>query len=206
MNTEKIIPALKQTRIDLLNVLVNHSRRKIFLEEKKDIFEKKVLDIYSKNPYPSGTLSNFRRCSFTIDGIECASIEGILQSLKVLIPPKQQNPKLWQERMDLQKKICSYANNKAKRQGSFLNLFNPKHELNWRGISLNRNSKEYQKFLKRIFEARYMSDPEYRSALQDSKDFKLTHSIGKHDKSQTSLTEEEFIGMLNHLKTKFQIK
>ena len=185
---------------------MNHSQRLAFLESMPDKFENKVIDIYSKNPYPSGTLSNFRRCSFMLDGIECSSIEGVLQSLKVLIPSPNKSYQLWKERIALQKQICSYANNKAKREGNFLNLFNPQRTLNWQGIPLERKSKEYQHFLKRLFEARYLADAEYRHALYDTRNFKLTHSIGKHDKSLTNLTEEEFIGMLNHLKTKFHIK
>ncbi len=206
MNISKISPEIKQVRKSLLNILINQSQRLTFLNQAPDTFETRVLDIYSKNPYPSCALSNFRRCSFNLDGIECSSIEGVLQSLKVLIPSPKEDYNLWVERMDLQKKICSYANNKAKREGNFLNLFNPQRLLNWQGVSLKRESKEYQSFLKRLFEARYLADAEYRSALYDTRNFKLTHSIGKHDKSQTNLTEEEFIGMLNHLRTKFHIK
>ena len=205
MKIDKITPELRQARISLLNTLTNKMERLNFLE-KVDSFENKVLDIYSKNPYPSGTMSNFRRCSFEIDGIECASIEGVLQSLKVLIPPKTQDPQLWQDRMDLQKKVCGYANNKAKRMGKFLNLFNQHLQMNWQGHIMNRMSKEYQNFLKRVFEARYLADQDFRNAIQDTKDFVLTHSIGKHNKAETCLTEEEFIGMLSHLKTKFKVK
>ena len=206
MNINKISPQIKIVRKNLINILINHSQRLAFLESMPDKFEKQVIDIYSKNPYPSGTLSNFRRCSFVFDDVECSSIEGVLQSLKVLIPSPNSNYELWKERINLQKEICSYANNKAKREGNFLNLFNPKRELNWQGVPLERKSKEYQNFLKRLFEARYLADAEYRHALYDTRNFKLTHTIGKHDKSQTNLTEEEFIGMLNHLRTKFHIK
>ena len=206
MKINKISPQLRTARENLINIIINHSQRLDFLETKADKFEKQVLDIYSKSPYPAGTLSNFRRCSFDFDGIKCASIEGVLQSLKVLIPTAKENPLLHDERLHLQQKICSYANNKAKREGNFLNFFNPQRQLNWKGVPLDRNSKKYQHFLKRLFEARYLGDVEYQNALYDTRNFKFTHSIGKHDKSQTNLTEEEFIGMLNHLRTKFHIK
>ena len=205
MKIDKISPELKQVRINLLNTLTNKIERMNFIE-KADTFEKKVLDIYSKNPYPSGTMSNFKRCSYELDGIECASIEGVLQSLKVLIPPKAQDPQLWADRMELQRKVCGYANNKAKRMGNFLNLFNQHLKMNWQGNIMDRMSKEYQNFLKRVFEARYLADKDFRNAIQDTKDFVLTHKIGKHNKAETCLTEEEFIGMLSHLRTKFKVK
>lgn len=40
------------------------------------------MDIGSGTGYPSAALSNFAPHSFVIDGVECASMEGFLQSLK----------------------------------------------------------------------------------------------------------------------------
>jgi predicted NAD-dependent protein-ADP-ribosyltransferase YbiA (DUF1768 family) len=40
------------------------------------------MDIGSGNGYPGASLSNFAPHPFTIDGVECASMEGFLQSLK----------------------------------------------------------------------------------------------------------------------------
>lgn len=40
------------------------------------------MDIGSGNGYPSAALSNFAPHPFTIDGIQCNSMEGFLQSLK----------------------------------------------------------------------------------------------------------------------------
>lgn len=174
----------------------------------KDTFvpRREIIDIYSKDPYPSCVLSNFKRCKFFVDDIECSSIEGVLQSLKVIIPKKNENPKLWKERMDLQKRVCSYANNKAKRTGSFLGFFNPELKLNWRGKEMGRQSKEYKTFLKKVFEARYLSDPEFRQAIYDTKDAILTHSIGRKSPQDTVLTEQEFLEMLAYLKIKFDVR
>ena len=41
------------------------------------------MDISSGNGYPAGSLSNFAPHGFIIDGVECASMEGFLQSLKL---------------------------------------------------------------------------------------------------------------------------
>lgn len=40
------------------------------------------MDIGSGTGYPSANLSNFSPHVFTVDGIECNSMEGFLQSLK----------------------------------------------------------------------------------------------------------------------------
>ena len=41
------------------------------------------MDIDSRNPYPSGELSNLYPHKFIFENVECASMEGFLQSLKV---------------------------------------------------------------------------------------------------------------------------
>ena len=46
------------------------------------LFFKRQIDIYSKKRGIAGRLSNFTRRSFFFDGIECRSIEGVLQSFK----------------------------------------------------------------------------------------------------------------------------
>ena len=79
-------------------------------------------------------------------------------------------------------------------------------ELNWRGEPIERFSKSYQTFLKKIFEARFLADADFRNAIRDTRNFKLTHKIGKKEKIETCLTEQEFIGMLSHLRTKFKVK
>ena len=40
------------------------------------------MDIGSGSGYPSANLSNFSPHPFVIDGVECNSMEGFLQSLK----------------------------------------------------------------------------------------------------------------------------
>ena len=60
------------------------------------------MDIGSGNGYPSAALSNFAPHPFVIDGVECASMEGFLQSLKFSNP-------------DMQKEVCKLIGIKAKR-------------------------------------------------------------------------------------------
>ena len=56
-----------------------------FLENK----EWEPLDIGSGKDYPSNALSNFAPHPFVIDGVECNSMEGFLQSLKFKEPEMQ---------------------------------------------------------------------------------------------------------------------
>lgn len=62
------------------------------------------MDIGSGTGYPSANLSNFHPHTFTIDGINCASMEGFLQSLKF------ENP-------DMQAQVCTLVGKKAKFKG-----------------------------------------------------------------------------------------
>ena len=49
------------------------------------------MDIGSGTAYPSCALSNFAPHPFIIDGVECASMEGFLQSLKFKSPEMQRH-------------------------------------------------------------------------------------------------------------------
>lgn len=63
------------------------------------------MDIGSGGKYPSSALSNFAPHPFVLDGVECASMEGFLQSLKF------ENP-------DIQVEVCKLVGRKAKSRGS----------------------------------------------------------------------------------------
>jgi predicted NAD-dependent protein-ADP-ribosyltransferase YbiA (DUF1768 family) len=66
--------------------------------------EDKIMDIGSGTGYPSAALSNFAPHSFVIDGVECASMEGFLQSLKFSSP-------------EMQKEVCKLVGKAAKFKG-----------------------------------------------------------------------------------------
>ena len=50
-----------------------------------------IMDIGSGSGYPSSNLSNFSPHGFVVDGVECASMEGFLQSLKFQDPEMQKH-------------------------------------------------------------------------------------------------------------------
>ena len=57
------------------------------------------MDIGSGSGFPSATLSNFAPHPFVIDGVECNSMEGFLQSLKMNHPISEENIKAMRENM-----------------------------------------------------------------------------------------------------------
>ena len=71
----------------------------------------RIIDVYSKGEYPADALSNFYPHAFVIDGIQCASMEGFLQSLKYASVKRQ-------------KRVCALVGKAAKRAG--------KRKLLWR--------------------------------------------------------------------------
>ena len=148
--------------------------------------EKKVLDIYSKGEYPSNILSNFYPNIFVFEGVECASMEGFLQSLKVKDIKKQEH-------------ICSLVGIKAKKKGKHRFLWKITGNVYWKGEKYKRKSSLFKDLVQRAYNSMYDQNKVFRKALLSAADCELKHSIGKTNPRKTILTEEEFIGCLNIL-------
>lgn len=131
------------------------------------------MDISSGSSYPASSLSNFSPHPFIIDGVECSSMEGFLQSLKF----KDEN---------MQKEICKKVGRQAKKAGA---------KKNWQGKKYKRDSIEYQELLDRAF-LELSKNSGFRKALLATKNANLTHSIGKKKTSETILTKKEFTSRL----------
>ena len=145
-----------------------------------------ILEIKSSYDYPSNALSNFYPHSFILDGVECASMEGFLQSLKYKNPKKQ-------------RKICTYTGLKAKKKGKFKFVWKLTGNVYWQGDKINRLSYDFQELIKRAYGA-MLENEGFKKALVDSKGYKLSHKIGQQDPKKTILTENEFISILNSLR------
>lgn len=144
------------------------------------------MDIYSKGKYPANKLSNFSPNHFTFDGVECFSIEGVLQAFKF------KNP-------EVQKEVCKLVGLAAKSRGS-RKRWQERQELYWLGVVYERDSKEYQKLLTRLYDACFDQCEGFRKALKATGNATLTHSIGRNKSSETVLTATEFIRQLNRLR------
>ena len=97
------------------------------------------MDIGSKSGYPAGALSNFSPHPFEIDGVKCNSMEGFLQGLKF-------------ESKEMQEYVCTLVGYAAKKKGRNKN-WQEKQTLYWRGVSIKRDSDEYQNLLNRAYNA-----------------------------------------------------
>ena len=144
------------------------------------------MDIGKGSGGVAGRLSNFTPRKFIFDGIECNSIEGVLQSFKF------KNP-------EMQKEICKLSGLGAKQRGANKN-WRQYQKLYWQGKEYKRDSKEYQELLDRLYQTVYDQNDNFRRDLQSCKGVTFTHSLGKHKKSETVLTVQEFCSRLTKLR------
>ena len=147
------------------------------------------MDISSKGKYPANALSNFSPHPFEIDGVECASMEGFLQSLKSKSPA-------------IQELICSFVGIRAKKSGSRKKWFR-KQILHWQGEEFKRDSDEYQELLDRAFDALYENEG-FQRALRAAGDASFSHSIGRKNKAETVLTTSEFCSRITKLRDRLK--
>ncbi|MFA5854182.1 MAG: hypothetical protein WC866_03780 [Patescibacteria group bacterium] len=146
-----------------------------------------AIDIHSKGEYPSSALSNFGAHAFSLDGIECASMEGFLQALK-------------ERDQDVQPGICALTGGAAKRRGEELSQARgPSDPLYWQGQPINRLSATYQELLDRAY-AELARNSNFQAALRATGDALLVHSIGKKTPETTILTELELCSRLMRIR------
>lgn len=139
------------------------------------------------NSYPSNALSNFAAHSFVFRGVECASAEGLLQSLKF-------------DKPHVQVEVCKLVGLQAKFRGKKRNKAWKRVQcLWWNGEAIPRHSREYQNLLTEIYDCLAQNDSFCR-ALLATQNAVLTHSIGHNDSSHTVLTEREFCRQLTRVR------
>lgn len=149
------------------------------------------MDIGSGHGYPADALSNFAPHPFVLDGIECNSMEGFLQSLKFSNP-------------DMQREVCKLVGRAAKFKGKKKNWY-VKQVLYWQGKEIPRDSDEYQMLLDRAYMAMATQNRGFQSALLATQNAALTHSIGKTKTNETVLTRSEFCSRLIKIRTMLQV-
>ena len=112
-------------------------------------------------------------------------MEGFLQSLKFA-------------NVDMQKYICTLVGSKAKLSGS-KKVWKKKQVLYWKGIEYARGSPEYQTLLDRAFNC-IAKNTKFCSTLAATNNANITHSLGKKNKRDTVLTQQEFCSRLQKLR------
>ena len=151
----------------------------------------RALDIWSTGEYPSDVLSNLCSNRFRLDGIECQSMEGFLQSLKYADPEKQ-------------RQICSMKGRNAKRQST--TTWQTDQVVWWRGRAIDRHGAEYQELLRRAYQAMFDQNERFRAALMASRGRRLYHSQGNSDPYRTILTQEEFCSILMEIRDAYDAR
>lgn len=129
------------------------------------------------------SLSNFTPREFIFQGEVCASMEGLLQSLKFPILEKQ-------------KKVRLMTDIRAKRTGKKKKWYLDQ-TLYFLDEGIDRHSQRYQEIIDEMFEALYEQDDAFRHALSAIKEQHLMHSHGNSDPRRTILTEKEFLQRLS---------
>ena len=146
------------------------------------------MNIGSKNGGVAGRLSNFTPRKFIFDGVECNSMEGLLQSFKF-------------DKPHIQAEVCKLTGFAAKKRGFPRNsAWKTAQTLWWKGVAYKRDSEEYQKLLDRAYLALF-SNIKFKCDLLSTGNAVLVHTIGCPKKSETVLTEQEFCSRLMRLRS-----
>lgn len=149
------------------------------------------MNIGSQAGFPAGTLSNFAPHPFTFRGVPCASMEGLLQSLKFKSP-------------EMQIEVCKLVGKAAKFKGKKKKWWKTQ-SLWWQGQSIERHSKEFQELLDEAFWCLFSQNEGARKALLATRNSTLTHSMGKSNPSETVLTEREFCSRLMQIRARLKM-
>lgn len=144
------------------------------------------MDIGSGAGYPASALSNFAPHRFTFDGVECRSMEGLLQSFKF-------------KSVEMQEHVCTLVGKAAKFKGKNKKWWKDQ-TLYWKGKAYDRHSKEYQQLLDDAYKA-LGECRSFQKALLATNNAVFSHSIGKNDPSRTILTVSEFVRRLHALRS-----
>ena len=144
-----------------------------------------TLDIRSNGLYPSNVLSNLCSNGFRFEGMVCGSMEGFLQSLK-------------QKNKDKQRQICSMKGGNARKHS--VTSWQTDQIVWWKGQAYDRQSEEYQKLIRKAYQAMFDQSERFRAALMQTRGITLIHSSGEENPFRTILTEEEFCQILTEMR------
>ena len=136
---------------------------------------------------PFNLLSNLYPRTFTVRGVQCGSMEGLLQSLKII-------------RRGRQIEVCAMSGFNAWQAGKGLKWWETQ-TLWWDGEPLDRHSDKYQELLDEAYECLFRQNQEAQNALLETGDVKLDHTIGRSNPGETILTKREFLNRLTNIRT-----
>ena len=144
-----------------------------------------MIDISTDENFLARSLSNFTLFNFEFDGIKCTCMEGLLQSFKFC---------------NRQAEVCIMTGYKAKRIGSAgkdqPEYWTNSQTLYWNDNKYKRDSEDYYDLILRAYVELYKQNKFFRYVLNSTRDQELKHSIGKKNKNETVLTEDEMCSIL----------
>ena len=161
--------------------------------ELKDMYnpETSTLDIRSKGLYTSNVLSNLCSNGFRLDGLVCGSMEGFLQSLK-------------RKELDKQRQICSMKGGNARKMS--VTSWQTDQVVWWKGQAIDRQSEEFQRLIRRAYQAMFEQSERFRAALMQTRGITLVHTSGEPSSYKTILTPSEFCGILMDLRDSYDLR
>jgi predicted NAD-dependent protein-ADP-ribosyltransferase YbiA (DUF1768 family) len=148
-----------------------------------------IIDLGYKNGGLGTALSNLFPYPFKLDGVQCGAFEGWIQSIK-------------QEGLEEQEMIAALHGYDAFKVGQLGNAWKETQTLYWRGKPYPRLSKKYHNLISKAYDACFDQNEAFRKALYDTGVAVLTHKIGKHDPTNTTLTEWEYIHEIYRLRAR----
>lgn len=146
------------------------------------------MDILSNSPNDiARALSNLHGNHFIFRDYEIASMEALLQSLKMADAARQ-------------RATWGLIGQKARNSGQSYKWQSQDFKLFWQGKAMIRFDKPYQLFLNEAYMSLFMTNQPLLIKLVSTKDEAITHSIGKNHQKETVLTESEFVGRLTWIR------
>ena len=154
---------------------------------------KKILDLHFRSENGlAKSLSNLYPYTFYMDGYSIKSMEGFLQSLKT----NDTNEKV---------KMWGMYGVSCWKYGQQFNNWKDNQILFWDNHSIYRHSKDYDLLIQRAYDS-LLENEEFYENLKKSIGYKLTHSMGKTDKSDSLLTKHEYIENMERIRDKIKTK
>ncbi len=154
---------------------------------------KKVLDLHYRSENKlAKSLSNLYPYIFIMEGYSLKSMEGFLQSLKT----NNTNEKV---------KIWGMHGVGCWKYGQQFNNWKDNQILYWDEKPIHRHSEEYDLLIQKAYDS-LLENEEFYENLRKSIGYKLTHSMGKTDKSDSLLTKYEYIDNMNRIRDKIKTK
>lgn len=153
--------------------------------------ETNTLDIRSNGLYPSNVLSNLCSNGFRLDGMVCGSMEGFLQSLK-------------RKELDKQRQICNMRGGNARKMS--VTSWQTDQIVWWKGQAIDRQSEEYQRLIRRAYQAMFEQSERFRAALMQTRGITLVHTSGEPSLYKTILTPSEFCDILMDMRDRYDLR